>query len=85
MWLYPGVFKRRTGIPMGKTYDILSLLEEERILDGYYELYCSQCQKSSGVVVKAFNEIPETFVCEVCLNELPGVENAVLIYKVIQG
>lgn len=85
LWLYPGVFKRKTRISMVQIYEILKCLEEENIIESYYELYCSSCQKSSGIVVKAFNEIPETFECEMCHEELSGIENAVLIYKVIQG
>ena len=63
-------------------YSILSDMENEGILQSYYELYCSHCQKSMGVV-RLFNELPETFMCELCNEELATLENTILIYKVV--
>lgn len=83
MWIYPGVLKRRFELELSEVYKILSELEEQGILKSYYELYCSHCQKSMGTV-EVFNELPETFVCELCHDELPAIENAVLVYKVIR-
>ncbi len=83
MWLYPGVFIRKYNISMECIYEILNEMEKQGIIQSYYELYCSQCQKSNGVV-KLFNELPETFECELCNCELPTIENAVIIYQVIK-
>ena len=85
MWLYPGVLKRKVAITTEQTYKILSSMEKEGLLKEYYELYCGNCQKSSGIVVETISELPETFQCELCHTELPAIENAVLIYKVIKG
>jgi len=83
MWLYPGVIKRKIGLSTQKTYEILQSMENAGSLESYYELYCSSCQKTSGIVVRTFNELPETFECELCFSVLPSIENAFLIYKVI--
>lgn len=85
MWLYPGVLKRKLGLSMVEVYDILQVLEQDGFLESYYELYCSECQKTSGIVLKTFNEIPDTFECEMCHEEKRAIENAVQIYKVIKG
>lgn len=83
MWIYPGVLKRKFGLSIVEAYEILDLLEKESIVKGYYELYCAHCQKSSGIV-HVFNELPETFQCEICHEELDSLKNAVLIYQVVK-
>ena len=67
MWIYPGVLKRKFSLS----------------LSDIYELYCSNCQKSMGIV-RLFNELPDSFECELCHCELPALENSFLIYKVIR-
>ena len=84
-WLYPGVLKRKVGLTTEQTYEVLSSIEREGFLKGYYELYCGYCQKSSGIVVETVNELPEAFQCELCHAEMPAIENAVLVYKVVKG
>lgn len=83
MWIYPGVLKRKFSLSLPEIYEFLSALEKEGILQSYYELYCSNCQKSMGTV-RLFNELPESFECELCHSELPTLENSFLIYKVIR-
>lgn len=83
MWIYPGVLKRKFSLSIPQIYDFLSALEEQGILQSYYELYCSNCQKSIGTV-QLFNELPDTFECELCHNELSSLENCFLIYMVVR-
>jgi len=83
MWLYPGVLKRKFSLDLPEVYAFLSELENQGVLQSYYELYCSTCQKSMGTV-ELFNELPETFECELCHGKLPALENSILIYKVIR-
>lgn len=83
MWLYPGVLKRRADLSMAETYAVLRELEKDGIVKSFYELYCSHCQKSCGTV-HVFNEIPEVFECELCHDELSGLENTSLLYLVIK-
>lgn len=82
-WLYPGVITRKLGITITKAYDLLKILEGEGYIELYYELYCSQCHKYSGIVVKTIEEIPDFFKCESCDSEMIGIENAIIIFKVI--
>ena len=83
MWIYPGVLKRRFSLELPEIYEFLVELEQQNVLQRYYELYCSQCQKSMGIV-ELFNELPDFFECELCHAQLPALENAILIYKVIR-
>ncbi len=83
MWIYPGVLKRKFSLSLPEIYDFLSELEKQNILQSYYELYCSNCQKSMGTV-QLFNELPDTFECELCHSELSSLENSFLIYLVMR-
>ncbi len=83
MWVYPGVLKRRFSLDIGTVYALFAALEREGVLQSYYEMYCSHCQKSIGTAV-LFNQLPDTFECEICHSELPALENSVVIYKVIR-
>lgn len=85
MWLYPGVIKRKIGLSTEETYEILHGMEKASLVEAYYELGCGNCQHSTGSIYKTINELPEYFQCELCHKELPSIENAVLIYKVIKG
>lgn len=70
-------------LPQISKAEFLVELEQQNIIQSYYELYCSHCQKSMGTV-ELFNELPEFFECELCHAQLPALENAILIYKVIR-
>lgn len=83
MWIYPGTLKRNFNLSISEIYKFLLSLENEGIVKSYYELYCNNCQKSMGTV-SLFNEIPEFFECELCHNEISGLENSFLIYKVVR-
>lgn len=83
MWVYPGVLKRKANITINESYLILHALEEKKLVESWYELHCSCCQKSTGTAVKTFSEIPTTFECEICHSTITGIENAIMIYKVI--
>lgn len=82
MYIYPGVFKRKFNISIEEIYSLLNEMEKIGVLQSYYELVCSRCQKVMGTV-RLFNELPDSFVCELCGEELPTLSNSVLIYKVV--
>ena len=81
-YIYPGVIKRKFNIPIEMVYLLLNEMEKLGVLQSYYELVCSKCHKVMGTV-RLFNELPDTFICELCNEELPTLSNSVLIYKVV--
>lgn len=83
MWLYPGVIKRKLNVSIADVYNCLSCLEHAGMLCSYFELYCNNCQHSTGNTFEAFNQIPNEFECEICHHMFNGLENTILIYKVI--
>ncbi|HBW13772.1 MAG TPA: hypothetical protein DEF30_08150 [Proteiniclasticum sp.] len=84
-WIYPGVIKRKFNVTIFQVYQFLSDLEEAGYVKGYYELYCGNCNKHSGIneVFETLALIPETFICESCGEETFSVNSAILIYKVL--
>ena len=72
MYIYPGVIKRKFGISIEEIYSLLNEMEKIGVL-----------QKVMGTV-SVFNELPDTFTCELCGEELPTLSNSVLIYKVVE-
>ena len=82
MWIYPGVLKRNLQIEIDDAYRILSALEKLGVVESWYEYCCGNCQKVLGTV-KRFNELPEYFECEVCGFEMPTVDHAIKIYRVM--
>ena len=83
MYIYPGVIKRKFCFSIVVIYSLLNEMEILGVFQSCYELVCSKCQKVMGTV-SVFNELPDTFTCELCGEELPTLSNSVLIYKVVE-
>ena len=81
-WIYPGVLKRELNICIEDAYRILSTLEQNGIVESWYEYCCGNCQHVLGTVQR-FNELPDTFECEFCGTTVSTIENTINIYKVI--
>lgn len=84
MWIYPGILSRKFNLRMIDAYEILECMEKEGVIKSYYEQYCPKCHKTNGIV-HVFNEIPVSFECELCNEELNGIENSFMLYKVIKN
>ncbi|MGI6184376.1 MAG: hypothetical protein ACOYIH_09760 [Candidatus Fimadaptatus sp.] len=82
-WIYPGAFKRDTGIDIQTIYRVLYLLEKEEIVRPYLELQCPQCGKTTGNVYQSVSELPDDAVCPNCENDITNIKNYVVIYREI--
>lgn len=82
-WIYPGVVKRQLSVSIEDSYRILSALEKAKVLESWYEYCCGHCQRVLGTVQR-FNELPESFDCEVCGTHMNTMDNTIKIYKVCQ-
>ena len=83
-WIYPGAIKRKLDVPIKEVYLLMEELEEQNIVESYYELVCGCCNKSVGTIIKTFNELPEKFYCDLCDQEVITIDNSVMVYKVIK-
>ena len=81
--IYPGVVKRQLSVSIEDSYRILSALEKAKVLESWYEYCCGHCQRVLGTVQR-FNELPESFDCEVCGTHMNTMDNTIKIYKVCQ-
>lgn len=82
-WIYPGAFKRDTGIDIQTIYKILHILEMEAIIRPYLELQCPRCGKTNGNVYQSIAELPDDTVCPHCENDIGDVNNYIVIYREI--
>ena len=82
-WIYPGAIKRKLNVSITEVYEVLSCLENAGLIKGYYEIYCNNCQHSAGEIFETFNELPEEYECEHWGCVFSGLENAILVFKVI--
>lgn len=81
-WIYPGVLKRQLNLRIEDAYRILALLEDAGLVESWYEYCCGHCQRVLGSV-RRFNELPESFECDVCGSTMSTMENTIKIYKVL--
>ncbi len=83
MWIYPSVLKRKLQVDLRTAYSILDLLEDQDLIERYYELYCFDCQHSTGLLKKTMNEIPDKFECDTCQRALFALENCRVVFVVV--
>lgn len=83
MWIYPSVLKRKLQVDIKTAYSILNLLEDQDLIERYYELYCFDCQRSTGLLKKTMNEIPDEFECDTCQRTLFALENCRVVFVVV--
>lgn len=83
MWIYPSVLKRKLQVDIKTAYSILNLLEDQDLIERYYELYCFDCQHSTGLLKKTMNEIPDEFECDTCQRTLFALENCRVVFVVV--
>lgn len=78
MWLYPGVIARRVPLSIENTYALTDLLTQMGYIKSYYELYCNNCQKATGMVFETLTEMPEIFECELCHSSMCSIQNSII-------
>jgi len=83
-WLYPGVMIRNLEISKSEAYTLLDYLKDKGILQVNYEIYCHACNQFEGEIYETFSQIPDELYCERCDGELNPVDNAIVLYKVLQ-
>lgn len=77
------MFKSKLNITIENAYHILEELKKQGYLIHWYEVYCYDCNKSTGVFLdtpRKFN--PEQY-CDYCGKQLSVDENLIVLYKVV--
>ena len=87
MWIYPSVLKRKLQVDIKTAYSILNLLEDQDLIERYYELYCFDCQHSTGLLKKTMNlfvaKIGFIVECDTCQRTLFALENCRVVFVVV--
>lgn len=81
-FIYPSTIKRKFKIPDKEIYNILNILEKEKILKMYYEVFCGHCSKSLKLY-EYYSQLEETTYCEDCEEKKETLSNVKIIYKVV--
>ena len=83
-YIYPGVLHRNLGIDIKDIYSFLDLCSNANILKPYFEVYCQNCNRFTGVFFDSIFSIPEEIECPHCNNDIDDLlKSSVVIYKVI--
>ena len=81
-YIYPSAIKRKFKILDKEGDDILRILEEEKYLKMYYEVFCGFCSKSIGLF-EYYSQLPKTIYCDDCEENNITLNNIKIIYKVV--
>lgn len=80
--LYPGDIKARTHISIETTYKFLNELTKSGFLEKRFELYCSECHKFKGKILKSLTDDLGDASCDFCDHEFIVFKDTILIYEV---
>ncbi len=82
-FIYPSVIKEKFNFDNKSVYELLSILEKEKIVKMYYEAFCYNCNKSIKRY-ETFAEIDDSFLCDNCEDTLYFENNIKVVYKVVK-
>ena len=80
-FIYPSVLKRKFNYSDKEVYNILSILEKEKVITMFYEVICDNCNKSIQLV-QYYKDLEDYYYCEDCENNLNALYSAKIVYKV---
>ena len=82
-YIYAGNLKSKIATDIKTAYILLEHLKEQGFLKNLYEIYCFDCNKSTGIFLNSPKEFPEDRYCDFCDKKLSVLENLIVLYKVI--
>lgn len=83
-YVYPGMLKSRMNLEIKIVYEILDALRKEGFLSFLYEVYCFNCDRSTGVYLDSLSEFDEDMCCNSCSEKLNVADNLIVLYKVVK-
>lgn len=81
--IYPGDIKSRINLDINTTYKLLKELEDKGFLEKRYELYCSECHKFKGKVLKTLTDDLGECSCDFCDHEFSVFKDTITIFEVV--
>ena len=82
-FIYPSTIKNKFNFNNKKIYALFTILEAEKIVKMYYEIYCYTCNKPIRIY-ENFNQIDESIICDYCANNILNENSIKVVYKVVK-
>ena len=83
-FIYAGQIKSRFAVSIEEAYQFLEALRKDGFLVNMYEIYCHDCDRSTGKFLDSLEEFRAETYCEVCDRLLTLEENVIVLYKVVR-
>lgn len=81
-YIYAGNLKSKIATDIKTAYHILEELKEQGFLTNLYEIYCFDCNKSTGIFLDSLVDFGDDRYCDFCNKHL-SLDNIIVLYKVI--
>lgn len=81
--VYPGALKSKINMNIKDVYDILEKFTKDGTLERNYEIYCTECKKFKGKIVRSLSDIPEDCSCDFCDDPIDPLYDTIAIYRVV--
>ena len=82
--VYAGMFKSKLNITIEYAYRILEELKTQGFLVHWYEIYCYNCNKSTGIFLDTPRKFKPELYCDYCGKLLNMDDNLIVLYKVVK-
>lgn len=82
-FIYAGQLKSRLFISIEEAYQMLEKLKDEGFLVNLYEIYCHDCNRSTGKFLDSLEEFNPESYCDKCGKLFTLEENVIVLYKVV--
>lgn len=82
--VYAGMFKSKLNISIEEAYYLLDELKSQGFLIHWYEIYCYDCNKSTGIFIDTPRKFNPDLCCDYCGKHLTMEENLIVLYKVMR-
>ena len=78
------MIKSRLNISIDSAYIILDELKEQGYLVHWYEIYCHECNRSTGVFLDTPRKFNPDQCCDFCGRQMTLEKNLIILYKVVK-
>ena len=83
-YVYAGIIQSRLNISIDDAYFILEELKKQGFLVHWYEVYCHNCNRSTGVFLDTPRKFNPDQCCSYCDSQMSIGENLIVLYKVVK-
>ncbi len=81
-YIYAGNLKSKMATDIKTAYFLLDNLKAQGFLKNLYEIYCVECDRSTGIFLNSPEEFGSRY-CDFCDKKLSALENLIVLYKVV--